>query len=297
MREPVELRRQRILGVVQSRGAVKVSTLAAELAVSVVTVRRDVEELARTGKLRRGHGVARPAGEPPRLPAPRSGDPAADGGSVTLVVPERHSYLYEILHGARSVLEESGVRIALHIAPESPGGERPLVERALAGGARGLLIAPRWRSPASEEADYGWLANVPVPTVLMERRPRAGSALHALDSVCSDHWYGTFLAVDHLVSLGHRRLVLAARDDSPTARTVRAAFAEISAARPEVDDWSTALSTPDAVPGPGPGEPDVPGGVVFSAAPAPHRGAPSTSPRCCTSGVRPERSCTAMWTR
>ncbi|MGW6804072.1 DeoR family transcriptional regulator, partial [Streptomyces sp. NPDC055039] len=60
MREPVELRRQRILAVVRSRGAVKVSVLAAELDVSVVTVRRDVEELARAGRLRRGHGVARP---------------------------------------------------------------------------------------------------------------------------------------------------------------------------------------------------------------------------------------------
>lgn len=54
MREPVELRRQRILSVVESRGAVKVSALAAELDVSVVTVRRDVEELARVGRLRRG---------------------------------------------------------------------------------------------------------------------------------------------------------------------------------------------------------------------------------------------------
>ncbi|WP_406152839.1 substrate-binding domain-containing protein [Streptomyces sp. NBC_01023] len=274
MREPVELRRQRILSVVRSRGAVKISTLAAELAVSVVTVRRDVEELARAGKLRRGHGVARPVGEAVGPPAPRSGDPEADGGAVALVVPERHSYLYETLHGARSVLEESGIRIALHIAPRIPGGERPLVERALAGGARGLLIAPRWRSAASEQADYGWLADVPVPTVLMERRPRAGSALHALDSVCSDHWYGTFLAVDHLVSLGHRRLVLAARDDSPTARTIRAAFAEIAAARPEVDDWSVVLSTPDAVPGPGPDDPAGPDGIMFSAVPAPHRGAP-----------------------
>ncbi|WP_326682700.1 substrate-binding domain-containing protein [Streptomyces sp. NBC_01237] len=255
MREPVELRRQRILAVVRSRGAVKVSVLAAELEVSVVTVRRDVEELARAGRLRRGHGVARAAGSvegADALPAARREDPAGDGDAVALVVPERHSYLYETLHGARSVLEESGMRIALHIAPQAVGAERPLVERALAGGARGLLIAPRWRSALSEEADYGWLAEVGVPTVLMERRPRPGSALHALDSVCSDHWYGTYLAVDHLVSLGHRRIVLAARNDSPTARTIRAAFAEIAAARPEVEDWSVVLSTPDAVPGPGP---------------------------------------------
>ncbi|MDP5316378.1 substrate-binding domain-containing protein [Streptomyces poriferorum] len=263
MREPVELRRQRILAVVESRGAVKVSALADELAVSVVTVRRDVEELARAGRLRRGHGVARPVRDPagpPAVPAPRGVDPAGDGGAVALVVPERHSYLYETLHGARTVLEEAGIRIALYLAPQSADAERPLVERALADGARGLLIAPRWRSVRSEELDYGWLADTGVPTVLMERRPRPGSTLHALDSVCSDHWYGTHLAVEHLVSLGHRRIVLAARDDSPTARTVRAAFAEIAAAHPGVDDWTVVLSSPDAVPGPGPsGAGPVPG--------------------------------------
>lgn len=253
MREPVELRRQRILAVVESRGPVKVSALAAELDVSVVTVRRDVEELTRAGRLRRGHGLARPLRDPAAaapLPAPRDGEPAGDQGAVALVVPERHSYLYETLHGARTVLEEAGIRIALHIAPQAAGGERPLVERALADGARGLLIAPRWRNPLSEERDYGWLADVGVPTVLMERRPRPGSALHALDSVCSDHWYGAYLAVEHLVSLGHRRIVMAARDDSPTARSLRAAFAGIVRERPEVEDWTVVLSSPDAVPGP-----------------------------------------------
>ncbi|MFF2959224.1 substrate-binding domain-containing protein [Streptomyces sp. NPDC057963] len=271
MREPVELRRQRILSVVESRGAVKVSVLAAELDVSVVTVRRDVEELARAGRLRRGHGVARPAGEarpPAAAPAPRGDGSAGDGGAIALVVPDRHSYLYETLHGARTVLEESGMRIALHIAHQSAGTERPLVERALADGARGLLIAPRWRNARSEELEYGWLADVGVPTVLMERRPRPGSALHALDSVCSDHWYGTYLAVEHLVSLGHRRIVLAARDDSPTARTIRAAFAGIAAARAEVEDWSVVLSSPEAVPGPGPESPAA-GAVTAAGADAP----------------------------
>ncbi|MFJ7496690.1 substrate-binding domain-containing protein [Streptomyces sp. NPDC097727] len=279
MREPVELRRQRILSVVESRGAVKVSVLAAELDVSVVTIRRDVEELARAGRLRRGHGVARPVREaqpPAAVPASRSEEPGGDGGAVALVVPERHSYLYETLHGARTVLEESGMRIALHIAPQSAGAERPLVERALADGARGLLIAPRWRNACSEELDYDWLASLGVPTVLMERRPRPGSALHALDSVCSDHWYGTHLAVEHLVSLGHRRIVLAARDDSPTARSIRAAFTEIAAARPEVEDWSVVLSSPQAVPGPGPDSPAAGGAAPAETAAPP---APATDGR------------------
>ncbi|PRY44689.1 substrate-binding domain-containing protein [Umezawaea tangerina] len=247
MREPSDVRRQRILGVVGSRGAVRVTDLAVELEVSVVTVRRDVEELARSGQVRRGHGVVRPIAPVRSEEAPAS----AGDGAVALVVPERHTYLYEAVHGARAVLEEAGLRVALHIAPQVPGAERPIVERVLADGARGLLIAPRWRSADAEEADYAWLARADVPTVLVERRPPRGSALHAVDSVSSDHWYGAHLAVDHLLSLGHRRILLAARDDSPTARAVRAAFAEIAGSRPEVEDWGVVLSAPDAGPGPG----------------------------------------------
>ncbi|MDT0443020.1 substrate-binding domain-containing protein [Streptomyces johnsoniae] len=247
MREPVDVRRQRILAAVQSHGVARLADLASELDVSVVTIRRDVEELARAGKLRRGHGVARSAAPPKEEPAAPSGPPAG-GGAIALVVPERHGYLYETLHGARPVLEEAGMRIALHIAPSAAHSEQPIVERAVAGGAAGLLIAPRWRSVAAEEAGCRWLSRVAVPTVLMERRPRPGSVLHAVDSVCSDHWYGVHLAVDHLVSLGHRRIVLAARDDSPSARAIRAAFADIAAGHPLVEDWSVALSSPNAVP-------------------------------------------------
>ena len=248
MREPSADRRQRILAVVQSRGAARVSELATELEVSVVTVRRDVEELARAGRLRRGHGVARSV--VPLEETPVAIGSAAPGGAVAVVVPERHAYLNETVHGARTALEEAGMRVVLHIAPRFTDPEHAIVERILAGDVRGLLIAPRWRTSVAEEADYGWLAGARVPTVLMERRPRPGSALHAMDSVCSDHWYGVHLAVEHLVSLGHRRIVLAARDDSPTARAVRAAFAEIAEVRPEIEDWTVVLSAPDAGPDP-----------------------------------------------
>ncbi|MGW7286711.1 substrate-binding domain-containing protein [Streptomyces sp. NPDC054847] len=243
MREPSEVRRRRILAVVRSRGSVRVSDLAGELEVSVVTARRDVEELARTGKLRRGHGVARSieSATQAQVPVPASSDVANDA-AVALVVPERHTYLYETMHGARTVLDAAGIRVALHITPQAAGAERPLVERALADGARGLLIAPRWRTVAEEEAGHAWLADLDVPTVLMERRPRRGSGLHAMDSVCSDHWYGMHLAVEHLVSLGHRRIVLAARDDSPTARALRSAFARIAGDREEVEAWDVVLS-------------------------------------------------------
>ncbi|GHG41540.1 MULTISPECIES: substrate-binding domain-containing protein [Amycolatopsis] len=242
MRESGADRRRRILAVVEARGQARVTELATELAVSVITVRRDVEELARAGRLRRGHGVVRSL--VPRRPEPAPA--AAGGGPVVLVVPERHAYLTEVLHGARGALEEADVRVVLHPAPQVPGAERLIVERLLADDAGGVLIAPRWRSVGTEEADDGWLAAADVPVVLMERRPRPGSALHARDSVCTDHWYGVHLAVTHLLALGHRRIVLAARDDSPTARALRAAFTGICTGRPEIEDWTVVLSAPGA---------------------------------------------------
>ncbi|MFI6099422.1 substrate-binding domain-containing protein [Lentzea sp. NPDC051213] len=235
MREPGEARRQRILAVVASRGAVKVSDLAGELDVSIVTVRRDVEELARLGRVRRGHGVVRSL-VPVEQPSPQK--PA--NGAVALVVPERHTYLYETMNGARTVLEAAGVRVVLHIAPQVRGAEKPIVERALTEPVQGLLIAPRWRTYEEETVD-DWLAETGVPTVLMERRP--GGKLRAMNSVCSDHWYGMQLAVKHLTDLGHRRIVLAARDDSPTARALRKAFKEISG---DLEDAITVRSSPEA---------------------------------------------------
>jgi len=239
MRESGEDRRQRILAAVDERGEARVTELAAELAVSVVTVRRDVEELALSGRLDRGHGVARSKAAAPPRPQPR-------GNDVALVIPERHAYLDEAVNGARAALAAAGMRAVLHIAPRVAGAERPIAERVVADGVSGLLIAPRWRTLQAEEADYEWLAGLPVPVVMMERRPRPGSLLHATDSACTDHWYGMHLAIDHLVGLGHRRIVLAARDDSPTARTLRTAFQEIVMARLEVDDWAVTLSAPDA---------------------------------------------------
>ncbi|MFI6942517.1 substrate-binding domain-containing protein [Streptomyces sp. NPDC050418] len=244
MRESVASRRRRLLAAVLARGEVGLRELAAELGVSVVTARRDAEELARAGQLRRAHGVVRAIGGPA---ATVSESALPSGTTVALIVPELHSYLNEALYGARRVLEGAGLRIAVHTVPRADvGTERQLVERALTEGARGLIVAPRWRSRAAEEADAAWLADTGVPTVLLERRPGPDSPLATLDSVCSDHRYGIGLAVGHLLALGHRRILLAARDDSPTARAVRAAFDTVVAQRPGVVSAGTVLSSPDA---------------------------------------------------
>ncbi|HLS00757.1 MAG TPA: DeoR/GlpR family DNA-binding transcription regulator [Beutenbergiaceae bacterium] len=54
----VHERRQRILEAVRRRGSVSVTTLAEELNVSGMTIRRDLDSLASEGKLDKVHGGA-----------------------------------------------------------------------------------------------------------------------------------------------------------------------------------------------------------------------------------------------
>ncbi|WP_037568890.1 LacI family DNA-binding transcriptional regulator [Phaeacidiphilus oryzae] len=276
MREPVAKRQERVLAAVRSRGTARIADLAEELGVSVVTVRRDAEELATSGRLRRGHGVVHslecvpePEPEPRPVPGRRTGPGSASApdahaeGVLAMVIPENHRYLTATVQGARRTAAEAGLRLRLHLVSDEAGAEQAAeqaaVRQALAAGPRGLLLTPHWRTPAEAVSDKApaWHAELDVPTVLVERRPERWSPLYALDSVRSDHGYGVQLALDHLLMLGHRRIVLAARDDSPSARYIRSAFTE-STIRLGLADGCQVISS---VPGPsGPEAPTAPAG-------------------------------------
>src|SRR5690625_2558902 len=55
-------RRERIVQEVRERGTVRVRDLSDKLGVSLMTVRRDIEQLAREGLIERVHGGARVRG-------------------------------------------------------------------------------------------------------------------------------------------------------------------------------------------------------------------------------------------
>jgi DeoR family glycerol-3-phosphate regulon repressor len=63
-----QVRHSRILDTLAKKGAVSVSDVASELSVSEMTVRRDLIELERDGKLMRTHGGAVRTGKPPKGP-------------------------------------------------------------------------------------------------------------------------------------------------------------------------------------------------------------------------------------
>ncbi|MFD9794791.1 substrate-binding domain-containing protein [Streptomyces sp. NPDC059070] len=226
MRESAAERHDRLLDLVRRRGSARVSDLAGQLGVSPVTVRRDVEALAGRGLLDRVHGkVSWPHAEG------GAGVPAQGGGAgrelvLGMIAPTATYYFAEVIRGAHEAAAAAGARLVLRISDYRPGEDAARAAGLLAAGAEGLLVAPGWKEP-HDPAEHGrWIHELPVPTVLLERRGVPGGPLDDLDRVCSDHGHGVLLAVRHLTGLGHRAPLLVARADSPTALAVRAGYGQ-----------------------------------------------------------------------
>ncbi|MFB7608001.1 substrate-binding domain-containing protein [Streptomyces gardneri] len=222
MRESAAERHDRLLALVRERGTARVAELAERLGVSPVTARRDVEALAAQGLLDRVHGqVSWPGGRG----APGTARPG-EGLVLGLLAPSATYYFAEVIRGAHEAAARAGARLVLRVSDYRPEEDRARTEGLLAAGAEGVLVAPGWRGPEDRLAYGDWLAELPVPAVLLERRAEPGSPLDGLDRVVSDHGHGVLLALRHLLGLGHATPLLVARGDSPTALAVRAGYAE-----------------------------------------------------------------------
>ncbi|MFI9213401.1 substrate-binding domain-containing protein [Streptomyces sp. NPDC053253] len=222
MRESAAERHDRLLALVRERGTARVAELAERLGVSPVTARRDVEALAGQGLLDRVHGqVSWPQGQG----APGTGRPG-EGLVLGLLAPSATYYFAEVIRGAHEAAARAGARLVLRVSDYRPEEDRARTEGLLSAGAEGVLVAPGWRGPEDRLAYGDWLAELPVPAVLLERRAEPGSPLDGLDRVVSDHGHGVLLALRHLIGLGHSTPLLVARGDSPTALAVRAGYTE-----------------------------------------------------------------------
>ncbi|AJE81357.1 MULTISPECIES: LacI family DNA-binding transcriptional regulator [Streptomyces] len=212
-------RRRRILEAVRGLGSVRVVDLASRLEIPAVTVRRDVAALADEGRLLRTHGA---------VALPEGGAATAGGGAERLIgmlVPTLGSYFDEVVAGASAAAAAAGARVVLGIAPYDSGDDRAQVERLLESEVDGLLLTPNWK-PRTGLDESDWLGELPVPAVLVERRAAPASPAAELDAVCSDHRHGVLLALRRFAGLGHRSVLLAARDDTRTAYEVRAGYAQ-----------------------------------------------------------------------
>ncbi len=218
-----EDRLQVILRKVRRYGSMRVTEVAAELRVSPVTVRKDVEALAKRGLVVRVHGGARLLED--WTPSTADGTGAApwqSAGGLTfgMVVPSATYYYPDVIKAVREATAARGARLLLRISEYDVAGERAQAHAMVEAGVDGLLLAPT--AAVATHTDSAWYEDLGIPLVLVERRPRLVGP--PVEHVVTDHVYGARLAVHHLVTQGRRRIALLTRGGTPTAPLLEEGF-------------------------------------------------------------------------
>ncbi|MEV7794566.1 substrate-binding domain-containing protein [Streptomyces sp. NPDC087512] len=218
-----EDRLQAILRKVRRHGSVRVTEVAAELRVSPVTVRKDVEVLAERGLVVRVHGGARlPEDWTPVTAGAPGAAPPHSSGELTfgMVVPSATYYYPEVIKAVREAAAARGIRLLLRISEYDVDGERAQAHAMAEAGVDGLLLAPT--TGAADHTAPAWYEDLGIPLVLVERRPRPVGP--AVEHVVTDHAHGARLAVHHLAAQGRRRIALLTRGGTPTAPLLEEGF-------------------------------------------------------------------------
>lgn len=210
-------RREYLLEALRAHGSLTVRGAAADLGVSELTVRRDINALEKQGLLSRVHGGAVPPSSLTREGAPRA---AGEGRAIGMVVPSLDYYWPQVVNGARRVAEAHRIKLQVRGSSYDPDQDRAQAEAILGSGAvSGLIIAPAVTGEAGREL-LAWLDTLPVPVVLAERRAPEALAARRLEWVRTDHAHGAQLAVRHLAQRGHRRIGYLTDSVSPTSAHV-----------------------------------------------------------------------------
>ncbi|MFF4350117.1 substrate-binding domain-containing protein [Streptomyces sp. NPDC001530] len=221
MRLHVDQRHERVLELVREHGSLRVADLAAELGVSAVTLRRDVEALAAQGRVHRLHGAVVWPGDTDAEAQPRQ--ESAEGAVIGMIVPTTNYIFADIVRGAREAVGAKGGRLVLGMTGYVDSEDAVQAEHLIAGGAEGLLVAPSWFGGVPVGGQEKWLLECAVPTVLVERSAPAGNPAAALDRVRTDRAHGAAVAVGHFASLGHRRIA-AVLQEGPHAAQISAGY-------------------------------------------------------------------------
>ncbi|MDQ0636192.1 DNA-binding LacI/PurR family transcriptional regulator [Arthrobacter pascens] len=211
-------RRERLMEELRAHGSVTVRGLAAELGVSELTIRRDVNILADEGLVSRVHGGA-------TLPSPLDRSASLSRNhtnrySIGMVVPSLDYYWPQVISGARAEAEEQQARIVVRGSSYDAADNRRQVQALLdTQNIDGLIVAPDMTGEAGHEL-LRWLNGLPIPVILAERRSPTEIPAHRLEWVATDHAFGAGMATRHLWQEGHRRIGCLTDSSSPTSSHV-----------------------------------------------------------------------------
>ncbi len=219
-------RRDLLMTELSYNGYLHVSEMAASLGVSEMTIRRDIDALAKKGQLTRVHGGATLGSAPDRGNLSGREKPGQRAlFTFGMVVPTLEYYYAHVIEGARVAASRMRgrleVRGSTYSATDNLRQARALVE---SGQLDGLIIAPTTDGEGSEEL-AAWIAKLRLPVVLVEREPPPSALGRRPESVATDHALGMRKALHHLVEQGHRTVGLLL-DVTPTAPHLRRGWDE-----------------------------------------------------------------------
>jgi LacI family transcriptional regulator len=142
-------------------------------------------------------------------------------GTIALIVPDvANPFFTLIVRGAEDVARRAGYRVLLCDTRFDLTLEAEVIEDMIAHRVEGIVIAPV--SDASR-SQLKRLAKFGVPFVLIDRSIPGIEC----DAVLGDSTGGARILVEHLISLGHRRIAMILEDESvSTARDRLAGYAE-----------------------------------------------------------------------
>jgi LacI family transcriptional regulator len=172
--------------------------LAREFGVHHVTVRTAVKRFVDAGLLERRVGAGTVVRDRKTPTGPAASLPEAPG--VALAIPDAtHSFFSEVLRAVEGVLLGTGRPLLFGHTWERAQREGQVVDTWLAQGIRRMILTP----PVLEARPYLDLLERGVRLVFVDRRVEGVD----VPSIVSRDDEGMSAVIEHLVELGHRRLV------------------------------------------------------------------------------------------
>ncbi|GAA5037800.1 DNA-binding LacI/PurR family transcriptional regulator [Thermocatellispora tengchongensis] len=190
--------------------------LAQTYSVGVNTVRRAVDLLVEEGLVRRRQGsgtfvtASGASGPRPRF--------------IGALVPSNTYYYPQVIQGIERAATAAGVRLVLACSDYDPDVESAQMRQLVDAGVSGLLLVPNLHLSADPAAHLAGLRRLPVPYVLVERRPEAPGPADPTSYVCTDALGGGYTAVQHLARLGRGRIGYLGRIGTATSEQVFAGY-------------------------------------------------------------------------
>jgi DNA-binding LacI/PurR family transcriptional regulator len=168
--------------------------------VGINTVRRAVGALVREGLVRRAQGSGTYLLS---VPAPSSngrGKPL-----MGVVLPAAKYYTPGVVEGLSDAMTAAGCQVLISYSTFEPELEVERCHELLALGAQGLVLSPSFYNTDDPAAHLRRLQELPVPIVLVDRRPPAQTA-EQTSYAATDRECAAQVAVRRFVEIGRRRI-------------------------------------------------------------------------------------------